>query len=447
MKTNYLPKAKIFSISDKNEGFITVTWPGLSKTVRSDDPQWNASVEAFKTENWQGLYLAMNPVETLNKLSYGNITYTDGSLYYKGQAVNHSLYERIKQNLKNSYSVTSLLAFLNNLYENPSFNSINQLYAFLEQRHIPITDDGCFLAYKAVRSDYYDKYSGTILNTVGKIVEIERSMVDDNSSAHCSHGLHVGGLDYINWYSKPGDKVVIVKVNPKDAVSVPTDHNFQKLRVCRYEVVDEYTGPLTGNVYKAAVNDVSDQSDTCDGDNWCGGSCTCYDTCDSDDTEVEISDFDGLNYDLSHQFVGSWITAVKYDTPSKTLIVEYIDKNEELNYYGHLDVPLKVVKNLIAAYRPGEYYNRYITNKYVKFDVMFSDGSGQDGADENLETHDFSQKSSWIDHAVYNTFTQELEVVLKRGDSYLHEYVIEAEWDDFKNSDSPGTFYNEVLKV
>jgi len=39
-----------------------------------------------------------------------------------------------------------------------------------------------------------------------------------------------------------GSRVMIVKVHPRDVVSVPTDYNFAKARCCRYEVVDEYTG-------------------------------------------------------------------------------------------------------------------------------------------------------------------------------------------------------------
>ena len=33
---------------------------------------------------------------------------------------------------------------------------------------------------------------------------------------------------------------MIVRFNPKDAVSVPTDCECQKLRVCKYEVIGEF---------------------------------------------------------------------------------------------------------------------------------------------------------------------------------------------------------------
>jgi hypothetical protein len=48
-----------------------------------------------------------------------------------------------------------------------------------------------------------------------------------------------------------GDRIVIVKINPKDVVSVPSDCNYEKLRTCRYEVVGEYEGELLKPLYKA----------------------------------------------------------------------------------------------------------------------------------------------------------------------------------------------------
>ena len=74
-----------------------------------------------------------------------------------------------------------------------------------------------------------------------------RNLVDEDKNRHCSSGLHVGAMGYVKRYGsirrKPeageGNRVVIVKVNPKDAVSVPQDENCQKLRVSSYEVIAE----------------------------------------------------------------------------------------------------------------------------------------------------------------------------------------------------------------
>ena len=52
-----------------------------------------------------------------------------------------------------------LVKLFENLMKNISYQTRTQLYDFLEHKNLPITEDGCFLAYKAVNSDYKDKYS------------------------------------------------------------------------------------------------------------------------------------------------------------------------------------------------------------------------------------------------------------------------------------------------
>jgi hypothetical protein len=98
--------------------------------------------------------------------------------------------------------------------------------------------------YKVVRPDYTDKHSGSVDNHPGQIPEMLRNKVDDRRENTCSHGYHIGNLEYIKCFGCEGDKVLLVKVNPKDAVSVPADHNATKLRVCRYEVLSDYQGDI-----------------------------------------------------------------------------------------------------------------------------------------------------------------------------------------------------------
>jgi hypothetical protein len=73
-------------------------------------------------------------------------------------------------------------------------------------------------------------------------------MVDDNYGMDCSNGLHVGALDYVVGYGhfkkgeplpEGGNRLLLVKVNPKDVVSVPKYDGHTKMRVCEYTVVSE----------------------------------------------------------------------------------------------------------------------------------------------------------------------------------------------------------------
>ena len=153
--------------------------------------------------------------------------------------------------MKQGLPFQPLVQFLDNLMQNPSMQSQKELYDFLEHENLAITSDGYFLAYKAVRGDYMDKYAGKFRNQVGDVCEMTRAKVDDNRSRGCSQGLHAGALNYVASYGSidAGDKIVIVKINPKDVVSIPSDSNCEKLRTCRYEVVAEYEGELLKPLY------------------------------------------------------------------------------------------------------------------------------------------------------------------------------------------------------
>ncbi len=55
-------------------------------------------------------------------------------------------------------------------------------------------------------------------------------------------------LDYVYQYGHGNYRIVVVKIHPKDIVSVPEDYQYQKMRVCKYEVVANYEGELNSYV-------------------------------------------------------------------------------------------------------------------------------------------------------------------------------------------------------
>jgi hypothetical protein len=119
------------------------------------------------------------------------------------------------------------------------------------KENLPITDDGCFLAYKAVTNQYLDKHTRTVDNTPGSnaVPPMPRYKVDDNPDSHCSTGYHVGALPYVQGFasgygSVNGDKIVVCQVDPANVVSVPNDCNGEKMRVTHYTVLCDYNGPL-----------------------------------------------------------------------------------------------------------------------------------------------------------------------------------------------------------
>ena len=180
------------------------------------------------------------------------VSFRGSELLFDGDPVNTSLASTIIRLASEDESgdPTKLIKFLENLMNNPSEHSREQLYDWIEPRNITITQDGHFLAYKGLREDFTSinagpgivnnvEYTGSthLDNSPGNVVEFSRSKVVANSSIGCAVGLHAGTHEYASGFAQ--GKLVLVKINPRDVVSVPTDCDAQKLRVCRYEVLEE----------------------------------------------------------------------------------------------------------------------------------------------------------------------------------------------------------------
>jgi len=238
------------------DGNLTVVLNNKSYQVLPDHINYKMILEALPTATADELLTIVDVEKAVAAFSDGLVEIKNGQVTYEGEVVHGSISKRILEFMSKGLPFQPLVTFLNNLMTNPSMQSQKELYDFLEHEHLPITEDGHFLAYKAVRSDYMDKYRGVFDNHVGNVCEMTRSKVDDDRGRGCSNGLHAGALNYVAGYGslEAGDKIVIVKINPRDVVSVPSDCNFEKLRTCRYEVVGEYQGELLKPLYSASLD-------------------------------------------------------------------------------------------------------------------------------------------------------------------------------------------------
>lgn len=175
----------------------------------------------------------------------GGVEVKDRQVFFNGEVVHGTLVDRILQFVREGYDFAPLAKFLTNLFQNPSKKSLDNLYRFLDINQHPITEDGCFLAYKRVADDYMDMHARKYNNTVGSTVTMPRNQVEDDPAVTCAPGLHVASLKYArDDYNSGSGRLVVCKVNPKDVVSVPTDYNSAKMRVCEYVVIQDYTNEL-----------------------------------------------------------------------------------------------------------------------------------------------------------------------------------------------------------
>lgn len=207
---------------------------------------------AIKDGDWDVVKDMVEPKEILLNYSGGNIEIVDNRLYWNGIELHNSLTARIISMYKEGFSIAPMVKFISNLMENPSQRAVKELYGFLEKNTLPITEDGYFLAYKKVRENYLDVYSGTLNNSIGEVLEMPRNQVDDDANRTCSAGLHFCSIEYLKSFG--GERTVILKINPRDVVSIPIDYDNAKGRCCRYEVVGEIDQNKPESAFKASVD-------------------------------------------------------------------------------------------------------------------------------------------------------------------------------------------------
>ena len=232
---------------------VVVVIDNKPHTINKTHITYQKVVDAIKAGDWEAVKDAIEPKKVVLNYGKGNVSIQGETLFWKGKELHSTLAVKMIDMLKEGFPIEPMVYFMENLYQNPSHRAVNELYSFLEKGNLPITPDGHFLAYKKVRADYLDVYSGTMDNSIGQIVEMERFNVDDNKDNTCSTGLHFCSKDYLNNFG--GERTVIVKINPRDVVSIPNDYNDSKGRACRYEVIGElgvdpdeaFTAPVQEN--------------------------------------------------------------------------------------------------------------------------------------------------------------------------------------------------------
>ena len=286
---------------DLNSGHIFLVLDGKDYSINAGNSSFSKALEAYNAKDWESFIYIVNPEIRLKSLyaSYEGIEVKDGNLYVFGDPIHSTIAKRVISFIEHGLDCVHLFKFILKLNMNPSKRAVDELYTFLEHRALPVTDNGNFLAYKAVRADYTDKYTGKFLNTIDSVLEMPRNKVDDNKENGCSYGFHAGSVDYAKDFMNADGHLMLVEINPADVVSIPTDCQYQKLRTCKYKVVGEYEIDLNDPMYASRFqtdqyDDVDVWNDEGDSD-WsdcgncnCGDCACCCDSCDCDDD----SDYD-----------------------------------------------------------------------------------------------------------------------------------------------------------
>lgn len=246
------------------ENSLTVSLEGKTYTINSGHPSWRQAIESLKRKDYQTLKELISVKKAFSAFTGDKVKVIDNQVFFNGEPIHNYLSDKILSFMEKGLPHESLIKFLERLMANPSRRAVNELYAFLSHKNLPITDSGTFLAYKSVRSDYTDHHTGSFNNSIGTTLQMTRNNVCDDHNQGCSVGFHAGSLEYASSFGGAESVLLIVEIDPADVVSVPSDCNCQKLRTCKYTVVAKYDGPLPEHYTKDAQSAYNPQDDSDD---------------------------------------------------------------------------------------------------------------------------------------------------------------------------------------
>jgi hypothetical protein len=214
--------------------------------------------------------------------------------------------------------------FAERLYANTAPDIREQLFRWLTSLGwLTVDTDGCLIGYRGCQDDGMGTpqsvhagpaivdgvhMNGHIPNKLGSIIEMPRHSVEHDATNGCASGLHVGTLDYAAGWAPSNGYVIKVRVAPEDIVSVPFECDSQKMRVCRFEVIDvmpasdfqksDWADEITWGGFDDDDDDddIDDDDDDCCG--CCHGDCNghCHNQPDDDNPHPNGQDkSDGIN--------------------------------------------------------------------------------------------------------------------------------------------------------
>ena len=239
VKTISLPSALVVAIGgDSYE--VKVNHPEYTKIKAQLE-----SVEAIDAETEKALLILINGevVEKVKEWSDGKLEIKNGVVRWEGKALQGRLANVLIATAQSgdTEALSRFGLFIDKVNQAISYKVTNRLFDFLDANNLRIDDEGDIIGFKVVRSNYTDKHTGTFDNSVGQVVSMPRNQVDDRDEVECSYGLHFCSYDYVKSFSSNSDRLVLVKVDPRDFCSVPPDYNYTKARVCRYKVIEDVT--------------------------------------------------------------------------------------------------------------------------------------------------------------------------------------------------------------
>jgi hypothetical protein len=260
---------------------VTVFLDGDLLTAGEDNPNFKQIVTQCLDGSTDGLRELFQPAifvsATFQKITE-RVELRGGTIYLDEQPVDNSLTAQVKRFMdeqRDPDEWRSLVAYFERVQANPLEHSRQQLFEWVRNHDVTITPSGKLIAYKGVYSrqstdDFGAKWQSGISGTatvngrevtgkipydVGYEVTMPREAVAHDPNEACSYGLHVGTFAYARRWGN--GTTLKVEVDPADVVSVPANHNGEKIRVCKFTILEVTEAEDT----RAFADDIGDDPD------------------------------------------------------------------------------------------------------------------------------------------------------------------------------------------
>lgn len=231
---------------------LSVVVRGKALTVEETHMNYAAIVDAIVAEQWDTIASLIDGRQVvaakIAEVEQTELSIDGSDIKFRGVAVDATLQTHILKMIQYGLPLSPINSFLVNLYNNPSKKAVDEAMRWITSNGITISPDGFLYVYKRVNNNFTSMYDNTTMNAVGTFVEMPRNAVDDRSENTCSAGLHFCSHAYLPEYNSGQGKILQLKLNPADIVSIPTDYNSAKGRACKYFVEAYLSGEASVNI-------------------------------------------------------------------------------------------------------------------------------------------------------------------------------------------------------
>jgi len=233
-------ESKFSAICSSNS--ISIFYDGETNVVHKSAMNYEDLKLCLYQGRFEDAWNISTPAKAITEYSSGKIVIKNGVATYAGNEIKNDMVTRVVELMnRGEERYKNIVEFMAKVLRNGSKTAVEGLFKFIEHNDIEINENGNFIAWKVVRSDFKDKHSGRFDNSVGSTPTVPRSSVVEDPKVSCASGLHVCAKHYIKSFYSRGDKIVKVEVDPGDVVSVPYDYSNSKMRLCEYKVIEDVT--------------------------------------------------------------------------------------------------------------------------------------------------------------------------------------------------------------